>query len=155
MKFPFVPKVAGWELTRRCNMNCIHCGSSAGEAHEGELLVEEGERLCDDLADLGCQILTLSGGEPLLHPAWDRYAERLAHRGVRTFMITNGFLIKENLQRILASPVRRIGVSIDGCTVTAYSATGSCFNNPYCLYRVERELESRAEPAPATSNTAS
>jgi radical SAM protein with 4Fe4S-binding SPASM domain len=117
-KFPFVPRVVGWELTRRCNMKCIHCGSSAGSPHPDELTVEEGLDLCGQLADLGCEILTLSGGEPLLHPAWDRYAESLSQRGVRTYLITNGFYLEENVQRLLSAGVRRIGVSLDGLEET-------------------------------------
>lgn len=116
--FPFVPKVAGWELTRRCNMKCIHCGSSAGAPHPDELTIEEGLNLCDQLADLGCIILTLSGGEPLLHPVWDRYAERLLKRGVKTYLITNGFYLEENVEKLLSAGVRRIGVSLDGLEKT-------------------------------------
>jgi radical SAM protein with 4Fe4S-binding SPASM domain len=115
MAFPFVPKVAGWELTRRCNMQCLHCGSRAGTAHDNELTTEEGLRLCDALVDLGCEVLTLSGGEPLIHPDFHIFAERLLAGGVRTYLITNGFFIEEKIERIVSSGIRRVGISIDGC----------------------------------------
>ena len=46
-EFPFKPRVVGWELTLRCNMNCIHCGSSAGEPRPNELTEEDVARLID------------------------------------------------------------------------------------------------------------
>lgn len=114
MTFPFTPKIAGWELTRRCNYRCIHCGTSCGAPREDEMTLEEAYKMIDDLGELGCQILTLSGGEPLMHPHWDKFAIRLKERGITPFMITNGYYIKENIERILATPLRRIGLSIDG-----------------------------------------
>lgn len=112
--FPFIPKIAGWELTRRCNYRCIHCGTSCGAPRDDEMTLEQAYAMIDDLAELGCQIMTLSGGEPLMHPHWDKFAVRLHEKGITPFMITNGYYIKDNLQRIIDSPVRRIGLSIDG-----------------------------------------
>lgn len=114
MAINFVPKVVGWELTKKCNMRCIHCGSSAGESRDNELTVEEGLRLCDEIADLGCQALTLSGGEPLMHPAFDVYAKKLVDRGVKVYMITNGLLVEEKMDRIAAAGIKRLGLSYDG-----------------------------------------
>ncbi|MBI4675952.1 MAG: radical SAM protein [Elusimicrobia bacterium] len=116
--FPFKPQVAGWELTLACNMQCLHCGSSAGRPRPDELAVAEGLDLIDQLADLGARIVTLSGGEPLLHPAWDRYAARLSEKGVETFLITNGLLLGPSIPKIVASGMKRIGISIDGAEKT-------------------------------------
>lgn len=117
-EFPFKPRVVGWELTLRCNMRCLHCGSSAGQPRPDELSVDEGFALIDQLLELGTEVVTLSGGEPMTHPAWDRYARRLVDAGVRTYMITNGLLLEQNIDRMLASGLRRIGVSIDGTEST-------------------------------------
>jgi radical SAM protein with 4Fe4S-binding SPASM domain len=116
--FPFKPKVVGWELTKACNFRCLHCGSYAGEPHKDELTLQEGLALCRNLADLKCEVLTLSGGEPLLHPHWDEYAKALSSYGIRVYMITNGYFLEENIDRILASPLRRLGLSIDGLQST-------------------------------------
>jgi radical SAM protein with 4Fe4S-binding SPASM domain len=117
-KFPYHPKVAGWELTLACNMNCIHCGSSAGLPRPDELSTEEGLSLIDQLTDLGLQVMTLSGGEPLLHPSWETYAKRLSSAGVDTYIITNGLLLEKFAERIRQTGVRRISVSIDGLEET-------------------------------------
>jgi radical SAM protein with 4Fe4S-binding SPASM domain len=114
MSFPFIPKIVGWELTKRCNFRCLHCGSSAGAPRDNELSLQEALSFCDQIAELGCEILTLSGGEPLMHPHWDKFAVRLKEKGVDVYMISNGYYLEENMERILASPLRRIGLSIDG-----------------------------------------
>ncbi len=113
-EFPFKPRVVVWELTLRCNMRCIHCGSTAGQPRPDELSVEEGFNLIDQLVDLGMEVITLSGGEPLTHPAWDQYAKRLVEAGVHTYIITNGLLLEQNIDRIVASGVKRLGISFDG-----------------------------------------
>ncbi|HMA94207.1 MAG TPA: radical SAM protein, partial [Polyangiaceae bacterium] len=64
-KYGYLPRIAVWELTLRCNLNCRHCGSRAGRARDDELALNEALTLADDLAEMGCQFLTLSGGEPL------------------------------------------------------------------------------------------
>jgi len=114
MKFPFVPRVVGWEITRRCNLRCIHCGSTAGPPRDDELNLDEALDLCDQLADLEVELLTLSGGEPFLHPHWDALAGRLDQGGVKVMMITNGYMVEEQVERLAASPIRRVGFSIDG-----------------------------------------
>ncbi len=114
MAFPFIPKIGGWELTRRCNYRCLHCGTSCGAPREDEMTLDQAYAVIDDLAELGCEILTLSGGEPLMHPHWDKFAIRLNERGITPYMITNGYYIKDNIERILNAPLRRIGLSIDG-----------------------------------------
>jgi len=99
-------------------MNCIHCGSSAGSARPDELTREEGFDLIDQLIDLGAEVVTLSGGEPMIHPHWQEYATRLVESGVRAYMITNGLLLEKNVQNIVDSGMRRIGISLDGTEKT-------------------------------------
>lgn len=114
MSFPFKPKIAGWELTRRCNYNCLHCGTSCGAPRDDEMSFERAMQMIDELADLGCEIINLSGGEPLMHPHWDKFATKMKERNITPYMITNGYYIEEQLERILNSPLRRIGISVDG-----------------------------------------
>lgn len=87
----FAPRACVWELTLACNMRCKHCGSFAGNRRREELSKEEFLRVADELAALGCQRVTLSGGEPTLNPAWDEIGGRLATRGVKVNLISNGW----------------------------------------------------------------
>jgi radical SAM protein with 4Fe4S-binding SPASM domain len=116
-KYGFKPRLAVWELTLGCNLRCRHCGSRAGSARKDELLLHEALRLCDELADLGCKFMTLSGGEPLMRRDWPIIAERLIDRGVTTGMISNGILWNDSV----AKTVKTVGLesmafSLDGLT---------------------------------------
>ncbi|MCD4785643.1 MAG: radical SAM protein [Candidatus Eremiobacteraeota bacterium] len=113
-KFPYNPKVVGWELTLACNMNCIHCGSSAGSPRENELDIEEGLSLIDQLIELGVKVVTLSGGEPLIHPGWEKYAKKISSAGIDVYMISNGLLLKKYAKKIKSAGINRMGISLDG-----------------------------------------
>ncbi|MFO8055709.1 MAG: radical SAM protein, partial [bacterium] len=66
-KEAFQPRVLAWEVTQRCNLNCIHCRASASDsAPEGELSLAEYKALIDEVAGFASPIIILTGGEPLL-----------------------------------------------------------------------------------------
>ena len=88
-----------WEITLKCNMRCKHCGSYAGKDRQGEMSLEQMLDVADQLAELGVQRLTLSGGEPLLRENWDQIAQRLIERGVRVGMISNGYFMMDNIEK--------------------------------------------------------
>ncbi len=90
MAFEGFPFVVGWELTLACNLRCRHCASTAGLARENELSLDECLALCDQFPALLVQEVDFTGGEPLLHPGWERIAARLRELGITTRMITNG-----------------------------------------------------------------
>lgn len=112
----FKPRFVVWELTLRCNMRCAHCGSAAGTLRGHELESAEALRLCDELGELGCERLTLLGGEPFLREDWEAITKRLQARGVRVNVITNGWLTAERdlVARIRDAGLTTFAVSIDG-----------------------------------------
>jgi len=116
----FKPEFAVWEITQACNMRCLHCGSCATGKRKDELSTEEALDLCDQLHDLGLKYITLSGGEPLLRRDWHLIARRFIEKGVRVAMITNGYFIKENLEKFISLRpyIEQIAVSIDGIRET-------------------------------------
>ena len=104
-----------WELTLRCNMRCIHCGSAAGKAREDELTVDECLMVADDLLSLGCRQVTFIGGEVFLYRGWERVARRLSEGGALVNIITNGFLLGDaQLEQIRYAQLSNVGISIDG-----------------------------------------
>lgn len=118
-RMPFEPKSATWELTLRCNLRCGHCGSSAGAPRPNELDRDEKLRTLRDLAALGCERLTLAGGEPTMSPDWELLAEEGAKQGVYVNMITNGLLPASQLvRRAKSAGLRTLGVSVDGMGAT-------------------------------------
>jgi radical SAM protein with 4Fe4S-binding SPASM domain len=114
-QYGYYPRACVWELTLRCNLRCKHCGSSAGASREQELTEEECLALADELVDLGCRRITLGGGEPTLHPAWDRIAFHLQELGAQVNMISNGFHWTEReIERALKAKMANVAFSLDG-----------------------------------------
>ncbi|MBT3223789.1 MAG: radical SAM protein, partial [Proteobacteria bacterium] len=111
----YVPKTCVWEITRACNLNCQHCGSAAGPKRHDELTTDECLGLVKDLAELGCQFITLSGGEPTVRSDWPQIARAATDAGMAVNMVTNGMSNPHRLaQKATESGLTNIGVSIDG-----------------------------------------
>jgi radical SAM protein with 4Fe4S-binding SPASM domain len=110
------PRFVVWELTLACNMQCKHCGSAAGKPRPDELSLDEMLRVCDELAELECERLTLLGGEPLIHPHWQEIAGRINANGFRVNVITNGWTLhREKLcDQIKEAGLSIVGISVDG-----------------------------------------
>src|SRR5574337_1881627 len=105
-----------WNLTRRCNLHCLHCYSqSQDRAYADELTTEEGKRLIDDLADYKIPMLILSGGDPLFREDLYILAEYAKDLGVRCALSTNGTLIDAvAAKRLKHAGITYVGVSLDG-----------------------------------------
>ncbi len=110
------PRFVVWELTLACNMRCGHCGSAAGKPRPDELSLDEMYHVVDELGALDCERVTLLGGEPLIHPHWDKLALRMKERGYRANVITNGWTLHkpELCDRLAAAELTIVGVSVDG-----------------------------------------
>ena len=104
-----------WELTLACPFRCRHCGSRAGTARENELTTEECLSVAKQLAEAGCERVSLIGGEVFLREDWDVIARALTGEGIRVSVITNGFrMTDEILSRLRAVRIRSVAVSVDG-----------------------------------------
>jgi radical SAM protein with 4Fe4S-binding SPASM domain len=113
------PHTCIWEITRRCNLRCIHCENQSGPCSPRELSPERIHRVARELVELGCQDVDVTGGEPLLHPQWDELCRGFASLGLRTAIITNGILLdQERLDRAIDAGVGAIALSLDGLQAT-------------------------------------
>lgn len=121
------PRAAGerkpivvWNITRRCNLKCIHCYSdSDAREYAGELSWEQCQDVIDDLADFGVPAVLLSGGEPVIHPRFFDIAGYARSRGLRLTLSTNGTLIdSEKAARIKELGFSYVGISLDGIGAT-------------------------------------
>ena len=133
----FVPETCVWELTLRCNMRCMHCGSNAGKRRAHELGVTECLTVADDLLKLGCKTVTFIGGELFLYPGWEKIARHLNANGVLVNVITNGWLMgNEQLEQIRYARLSVIGIdsvgNIKGCEslYDAHFIEGNVRNEP-------------------------
>jgi MoaA/NifB/PqqE/SkfB family radical SAM enzyme len=97
---------------RRCNLACTYCNEY--DDFSKPVPVEEMYRRLDRLADLGTTIVTISGGEPLLHPDLDLLIARIRSRGMIAGMITNGYLlVADRIKRLNRAGLEHLQISID------------------------------------------
>jgi MoaA/NifB/PqqE/SkfB family radical SAM enzyme len=97
---------------RRCNLSCTYCNEY--DDFSKPVPVETMVLRIKKLADLGTSILTLSGGEPLLHPQLDEIIGAMRGRGVLAGMITNGYLLTpERVRRLNTAGLDHMQISID------------------------------------------
>ena len=109
--------VVVWNMTKRCNLRCVHCYAFAeNETYRGdELSTDEGRALIDDLASFGSPVILFSGGEPLLREDLPDLIDYAVEKGLRAVISTNGTLITPEKARIFARcNLSYIGVSLDG-----------------------------------------
>lgn len=109
--------VVVWNVTRRCNLRCVHCYAHAQgmSSVENELSTEEGKKFLDDLADFQVPVMLFSGGEPLVRKDLPELAEYAVKKGMRAVISTNGTLINSSTARILKEiGLSYVGISLDG-----------------------------------------
>ena len=100
---------------RRCNLACTYC-NEFDDFSKPVPLATMHERI-DRLGSLGTSIITISGGEPLLHPQLDDIIRRIAGTGAIAGMITNGYLlVEERIKRLNAAGLDHMQISIDNVT---------------------------------------
>lgn len=105
-----------WNMTRRCNLHCLHCYSqSQDRAYADELTTDEGKRLIAGLARYRIPVVILSGGDPLYREDLYTLAGYARDLGVRCALSTNGTLIDATAaKRLRHSDITYVGVSLDG-----------------------------------------
>ncbi len=97
---------------RRCNLSCAYCNEYDDFSKPVPIAVMY-ERI-DRLAQLGTTIVTISGGEPLLHPDLDLIIARIRKNGIIAGMITNGYLLTaERIHRLNKAGLDHLQISID------------------------------------------
>jgi 12,18-didecarboxysiroheme deacetylase len=108
--------VVVWNITRRCNLKCVHCYAQADETSAGnELNTNQGKRLIDNLSDFGVPVILFSGGEPLVRKDLPELAQYAVGKGMRAVISTNGTLITEKTAKTLKEiGLSYVGISLDG-----------------------------------------
>lgn len=112
----YKPQMAVWEITYMCNVNCIHCGSDCDSSmRKDELTTPEALSLVEQLSDIGCKHITISGGEPFLRKDWSVIAHKIDQLGMEHSYISNGFMITPDIVAMLTKlKPKTIGISLDG-----------------------------------------
>jgi MoaA/NifB/PqqE/SkfB family radical SAM enzyme len=98
--------------TRRCNLSCTYCNEY--DQHSDPVPVEALLQRVDQLAALRTSIVTMSGGEPLLHPNLDRVIRRVHEHGMIAGLITNGYLLTaDRIERLNEAGLDQLQISVD------------------------------------------
>jgi 12,18-didecarboxysiroheme deacetylase len=108
--------VVVWNVTRRCNLKCVHCYAHAQNVtFDNELTTQDGKALIDDLAAFGVPVILFSGGEPLVRKDLPTLAGYAVKKGLRAVISTNGTLITSETARVLKDiGLSYVGISLDG-----------------------------------------
>jgi len=97
---------------RRCNLSCTYCNEF--DNFSQPVPTDEMLHRIDLLAALGTAAITISGGEPLLHPELDEIIRRIRRHGILAGLITNGYLLTpERINRLNRAGLDQLQISID------------------------------------------
>jgi len=108
-----------WEITLRCNLSCLHCGSRAAQPRTDELSTTEAFELIKQMAEVGIDEVALIGGEAFLRKDWLELAAEITRRGMLCTMVTGGYGISEILaDKMKLAGIKQCSVSVDGMEET-------------------------------------
>ena len=108
--------VVVWNITKRCNLRCIHCYSdSMDKEYKDELSTAEAMAVIDDLSGFRVPVIIFSGGDPLIRDDIFELTSYAGSKGIRCALSTNGVLIdKDTAKAIKGAGFAYVGISIDG-----------------------------------------
>src|SRR6516162_4537686 len=120
----FKPRLIFWEVTKGCNLRCIHCRATATELMSpDDLPTSKALDIIKQIADFGNPILVLSGGEPLYRADIFQLAEYGNSLGLRVALATNGTLVtKDVADRIKRAGIKRVSISLDGSDAATHDS---------------------------------
>ncbi|MCP4455551.1 MAG: radical SAM protein [Planctomycetes bacterium] len=105
-----------WNITRTCNLKCVHCYNDSGVGKpSNEVTTDKAKSVLDDLAGFGIPSVLFSGGEPLMRPDLFELIEYAVGKGLRAVISTNGTLIDKDKAKLIKDlGVSYVGISLDG-----------------------------------------
>jgi MoaA/NifB/PqqE/SkfB family radical SAM enzyme len=113
------PLYVAWQLTNECNLACLHCieESGPGKAFADELSREQIFHILDQLAASEVPYLSLSGGEPMLHPLFFDLVEHVCASAGQLKIETNAHTLDaQSATRLRQFGVKAVQVSLDGAS---------------------------------------
>ncbi len=118
----WLPKLIAWELTRSCNLDCIHCRAAARFGpYPNELTTEECKKFLDDVASFSSPIMIMTGGEPMLRDDIWEIARHGTDLGLRMVMAPCGELVtEETAKKMIEAGIQRVSFSLDGATAETH-----------------------------------
>lgn len=114
----YIQKSLLWDITRRCNLNCLHCYNSGDTAHKCELnIMHNYEEIINRISDLGINHIHLLGGEPLLANGLFDLLDYARKQKILVSINSNGTLIDRlTIKKLIEADVHQLTISLDGAT---------------------------------------
>jgi radical SAM protein len=125
LDFAKAPFLVIWEVTRACNLACVHCRAEAQDRrHPAELTTEEGYALLDEIRRFGQPMFVFTGGDPLKRPDIFDLIAHAREIGLHPGMSPSGtpLLNRRNLERAAAAGINTVSISIDAPTAETHDA---------------------------------
>ncbi|HEX6134673.1 MAG TPA: TIGR04053 family radical SAM/SPASM domain-containing protein [Longimicrobiales bacterium] len=125
LDFDQSPFLVIWEVTRACDLACLHCRAEAvTQRNPLELSTEQGRKLMDDVRRFGRPLFVLTGGDPLKRPDVVELVEYGTSIGLRMAMTPSGtpLMTEPVLHRLKAAGLSRLAVSLDGSSARIHDA---------------------------------
>ena len=121
---PAALRMVAWEITRSCNLSCVHCRAAACRGpYPDELDMDRCLGLLDEIAAFAQPVVILTGGEPLLRPDVYQIAAYGTALGLRMVLATNGTRVDDAVaRRLIGAGIRRVSVSLDGLDAASHDA---------------------------------
>lgn len=123
--FEQAPLLVIWEVTRSCELACLHCRADAiHQRHPAELSLEEGQQLIDDVAQMGTPLMIFTGGDPLQRTDLEDLVRHAKLQGLRvgTIPATTPRLTRERMITLRDAGVDQLALSLDGETPEKHDA---------------------------------
>src|ERR1700757_1480439 len=116
------PRLIFWEVTKGCNLRCIHCRATATElSSPTDLPTRAALDIIDQISAAANPILVLSGGEPLYRSDIFQLARHATDKGLRVALATNGTWVTKDIARMIVDAgVRRVSISLDGADAATH-----------------------------------
>ena len=136
------PFILEFEITRRCNLKCVHCYASASDSRfDDELTFDEIRPVLDDGRSVGVRELSLTGGEVCIHPQFIEVVDAALERDYNVRFVTNATLVTDDLVRRLgARPIKLITVSLDSIAPEVHDRIRGRGSHAAALDGIERLL---------------
>src|SRR5713226_4607207 len=138
-------------ITDRCNFRCVYCRSADPENyrdHDEILSWPELDRLAGIFLRLGIRKIRITGGEPLVREGVEDYIARLHALGVEDLsMTTNGHLLAERCDRLLAAGLRRVNISLDSLDPGKFERITRTKSFSTVMHSIDTAQKSRLAPA--------
>ncbi len=119
------PLLAIWEMTRACDLECVHCRASAVDDRDPyELDTGEAKRLLEQIAAMGTPLMVLTGGDPAKRPDLVELIEHGAKAGLTMAVTPSGtpLMTRDKLQAMKDAGMARLAVSVDGHDAASHDA---------------------------------